>query len=126
MKSRLIYIFLTLSVLISAFSSVRADDPGITKARLIQTNDSTYIIEADVSQALLWAIKAPIFPDRFRVSELEYLSQSGWIIVKSTAISQGRPLDRDDKIMLPWARNGVDLTIQWQDGTIQKRLLILL
>jgi hypothetical protein len=124
MRGRLLHIFLTLILLILIFFRVKADDPGITKARLIQTNDSTYILEADVSQALLWAIKTPIFPDRFKVSELEYVSQSGWIIARSTAISNGAGLIRTDEIMLPWARNGADLTIQWMDGTIQKRLFM--
>ena len=37
-----------------------ADDVGITKARLIQTGEKSYSLEADVTQVLVWAIKAPI------------------------------------------------------------------
>ena len=83
-----------LSILIVLFGSTSgsADDVGITKARLIQQSENRYTLEADVTQALVWAIKAPIFPDRFQVSELEYINQAGWIVVQATATTTGEPL----------------------------------
>ena len=73
-------LFGILMVLFGAASGF-ADDVGITKARLVQKTERSYALEADVTQALVWAIKAPVFPDRFEVSKLEYINQAGWIVV---------------------------------------------
>ena len=119
-----IFSFIIILVLFLNIGSGLADDPGITKVRLMQKNDSTYVIEADISQALLWAIKPPIFPDRFQVSDLEYITESGWIIVQSTAITRGEPLSDQDQLLLPWMRNGVSITVQWLDGSIHQGLFL--
>jgi hypothetical protein len=97
-----------------------ADDPGITKVRLIQVNDTSYVLEADVSQTLLWAIKSPVFPDRFQFSDFDFENQSGWITLRATLSTSGAPLSSEDEILLPWSRNGVDITAQWEDGTTSK------
>jgi len=101
-----------------------ADDVGITKARLIQKSERSYLIEADVNRALVWAIRAPIFPDRFKVSDVEFINQSGWIVVQATATTEGEPLSDRDRILLPWMRNGASLTAQWLDGTIRQGLFL--
>lgn len=100
------------------------DDVGITKARLMQQSETSYVLEADVTQALVWAIKAPIFPNRFKVSEPEFITQSGAIVVQATATTDGEPLSPRDEILLPWMRNGVSLTAQWLDGSIQQGLFM--
>ena len=100
------------------------DDVGITKARLIQKSEKSYVLEADISQALIWTIKAPIFPNRFRVSEPEFIAQAGSIVVQATATTEGEPLSTRDTIVLPWMRNGVSLTVQWLDGSIQQGLFL--
>ena len=104
-------IFSTAIVLPFA-SLALADDVGITKARLIQKSEKSYVLEADVPQALIWAIKTPIFPDRFQVSGLEYIAQSGWIVVQATATTSSEPLTEKDELLLPWLRNGTSLTVQ--------------
>lgn len=101
-----------------------ADDVGITKARLIQKSEKSYVLEADVSQMLVWAIKAPIFPDRFQVSELAFVTQSGWIVVQATATTAGEPLSAHDEILLPWMRNGAAITVQWLDGSVYQGLFL--
>jgi hypothetical protein len=101
-----------------------ADDVGITKTRLIQEAEKRYVIEADATQVLVWAIKAPIFPDRFQVSKLEYVNQAGWIIVRATATTTGEPLSIQDEILLPWMRNGAALTVQWLDGSVHQGLFL--
>ena len=112
-----------LLYLLSA-TCVLADDVGITKARLIQKSEKSYVVEADVTQALVWAIKQPIFPDRFQVSELEYITQSGWIIIQATATTEGEPLSPEDEILLPWMRNGAAISVQWLDGSLQQGLFL--
>ena len=117
-------LLLVVSILFLSYQFVFADDVGITKARLIQKNDSTYVLEVDVTRQLVWAIKAPIFPDRFQVSELEFITQSGWIVVQATATTSGEPLSAEDEILLPWFRNGADITVQWLDGSLYQGLFL--
>ena len=115
-------IFTSISALVfllSIFiSKAYSDDIGITSTRLIQVSDSSYIFEADVIQQAIWAIKAPVFPQRFTISKLEFTDNTGWIIARVTATTAGEPLDYKDEIFLPWMRNGVSLTTQWIDGTL--------
>ena len=115
---RLPLLLLVLSYSISAF----ADDPGITKVRLIQQTDTVYLFEADVPSNILSAISPPVFPERFRLMDFNYADQSGWITLRVTIVTSGPPLSRDDEIVLPWLRNGVDFTVQWMDGTTYKGL----
>jgi len=123
-KIRMLTGIAVFSVLLFSASNVLSDDVGITKARLIQTSETRYVVEADITQALVWAIKAPIFPDRFQVSELEYINQSGWIVVQATATTSGEPLSIKDELLLPWMRNGASMTVQWFDGSIQQGLFL--
>jgi hypothetical protein len=58
------------------------------------------------------------------VSGLEYITQSGWIVVQARAVTTGEPLTPKDKLLLPWMRNGASLTVQWQDGTIRQGLFL--
>ncbi|MCK5462562.1 MAG: HupE/UreJ family protein, partial [Bacteroidales bacterium] len=102
--------------------AVSADDPGITKVRLIQETDTSYIFELDIARQFLWTIKAPILPDRFRISDPQYEDQSGWITMKAKITTADESLSPKDEILLPWQRNGVDITVQWKDGKIYKGL----
>jgi hypothetical protein len=113
-----------VAVLCSSVSSALADDVGITKARLIQKSEKSYVLETDVTRVLVWAIKAPIFPDRFQVSDLTYVNQSGWIVVQATATTTGEPLTARDEILLPWMRNGAAITVQWLDGSVYQGLFL--
>jgi hypothetical protein len=119
------YSLLIISIFIFLSTQIGfADDIGITKARLIQKDDSTYVLEVDVTRQLVWAIKAPIFPNRFQVSELEFITQSGWIVVQATATTSGESLSAEDEILLPWFRNGADITAQWLDGSLYQSLFL--
>ena len=111
-----------LAVMILFCGPVYADDPGITKVRLIQETDTSYIFELDIARQFLWTIKAPILPDRFRISDPDYEDQSGWITLKVKITTSGEPFSSKDEILLPWQRNGVDITVQWKDGQTYKGL----
>ena len=118
-------IIISIAFFLLAFcNTAAADDVGITKARLIQKTENSYILEADINQQLMWTIKSPIFPDRFQVSEPEYTQQSGWIVVQVTASTTGDPLSANDEILLPWMRNGAALSVQWLDGSISQGLFM--
>jgi len=114
----LLILFFSINISILAI----ADDPGITKVRLIQQNDTTYLLEADVPQILLNTINRPVFPDRFRLTNFDYTNQSGWITLKMTISTSGPGLSPEEEILLPWLRNGIDLTAQWLDGSTYKGL----
>jgi len=101
---------------------VHADDPGITKVRLIQQTDTSYMLEADVPQVLLNTINRPILPDRFEMTDFDFTNQSGWITLKMTLATSGSSFSPDDEILLPWLRNGIDFTAQWLDGSTYKGL----
>jgi hypothetical protein len=101
---------------------VLADDPGITKVRLIQQTDTSYLLEADVPQVLLNSIKRPVLPDRFEMTDFDFTNQSGWITLKMTLSTSGSSLSPEDEILLPWLRNGIDFTAQWLDGSTFKGL----
>jgi len=112
--------FLVVMMLICG--AVSADDPGITKVRLIQETDTSYIFELDIARQFLWTIKAPILPDRFRISDPQYEDQSGWITMKAKITTADESFSPKDEILLPWQRNGVDITVQWKDGKTYKGL----
>lgn len=44
--------------------------------------------------------------------------------MQAAATTEGAPLTAKDEILLPWMRNGVALTVQWQDGTIRQGLFL--
>lgn len=117
------YLFLALLVFLTPAIGW-AHDVGITKTRLIQKSEKSYVLEADVTQPLVWAIKAPIFPKRFQVSPLEYVKQSGFMIVQATVTTRGAPLSPEDEILLPWMRNGAAVTAQWFDGSVHQGLFL--
>ena len=97
-----------------------ADDPGIAKVRLIQQSDTTYIFEVDIPQAFLGSFKEPILPPGFSISTPQREFQSGWVTLKATINSNNSGFQPDHIIVLPWARNAVDITAQWLDGKTYK------
>ena len=123
MKSKPIGIWCIFLVCFCMIQTVLADDVGITKARFIQINDSTYILEADIARNLISAIGEPRFPNGFYVSEPTYSNESSWVII-SYRIEGSKPLQDTDQIHLLWGRTGVDLTVQWQDGEITQGLFL--
>ena len=102
--------------------AIYADDTGITKVRLKQQNDTTYMLEADFPQVLLSSFSAPVLPERFRFVDFKSENNSGWITLYATMATSGAPLTSEDELLLPWNRNGVDFTAQWQDGTVYKKV----
>ena len=117
-----LFLMLTWIIFLGFGHVVLADDPGITKARLIQQTDTSYLLEADVPQILLNTIKRPVFPDRFEMTDFDFTNQSGWITLKMTLSTSGSGLMPEDEILLPWLRNGIDFTAQWLDGSTYKGL----
>ena len=118
-------VLLALGLLLILPNHGRADNPGIIKARLLQASERSYVLEADVTKQLASAIQTPIFPARFQVSKLDYITQSGGdLVVQATATTSGESLSTQDTILLPWEINGVAITVQWLDGTMHQELFM--
>ncbi len=113
-------------VLVIAFctNNAFADDIGINAVRLIQLSDSTYVFETDFTQQIVYDFEIPIFPERFQVSQPEFLDKAGLFTIKLNVSTSGRPLNSKDVILLPWRRNGVSVTVRWLDGTISQGLFL--
>lgn len=123
MKMRNKYLFNLLALVFLGYSQMLfADDPGITKVRLIQQTDTVYLFETDVPAIIMSSIRTPVFPERFKIRDFEYTDQSGWITLRWTISSSGEPLLPEEEIVLPWLRNGVDFTVQWKNGSTFKGL----
>lgn len=123
MKMRNKYLFNLLALIFLGYSQMLfADDPGITKVRLIQQTDTVYLFETDVPAIIMSSIRTPVFPERFKIRDFEYTDQSGWITLRWTISSSGEPLLPEEEIVLPWLRNGVDFTVQWKNGSTFKGL----
>ena len=122
---KVVVLLLAIGLLWIFPTSVLADNPGIIKARLLQDGDRSYVLEADASAQLAPAIQPPIFPARFQVSALDYVTLSGGaVIIQASATTSGEPLSAEDSILLPWAMNGVAMTVQWIDGSVHQDLFI--
>ena len=121
-KFKSVLLFLIFFISFSAPNLLRADDPGITKIRLIQESDTLYIFEFDIAQSLLNTIKDPILPERFKFEIQNVENNSGWLTITAHLVTKGAPFNPNDEIILPWKRNGVDITIKWSDETVYKGL----
>ena len=116
-------IYLLVVLMITFWTNIAfADDIGINSARLTQLTDSTYLFEADFNLPVILDFEMPIFPDRFRLSEPEFVDNAGLIAIKIKVSTSGKPLNYEDEILLPWRRNGVSLTVQWINGSIHQGL----
>ena len=100
-----------------------ADDVGITSARLVELADGGYALEADVSPMLLGAIRAPVVPDRFTVTQRPEIRRIGvGLVVRYEFKGSDRPLEAGDTLLLPWTRSAVLLTARWRDGSVQRAM----
>ncbi|MEM1447893.1 MAG: hypothetical protein AAGI22_02215 [Planctomycetota bacterium] len=109
---------LALLALLYLAPSASADDTGLTEARLIERADGGVAIEAEVPPALLAALRAPLFPERFGAPSRPEYGQLGFgITVRWEVEAAEDPLGPGDVIVLPWARSAVIIDARWADGT---------
>ncbi len=102
-----------------------ADDTGIDKARLIEQPNAEYLIEVDTLPRLAGAYREPVFPSRFEmIGEIQRDRRPGYLAIRFRFKSSGEPLSAGDTILLPWARSGISLTVQWSDGQLNQGLFL--
>ncbi|MEM9383000.1 MAG: hypothetical protein AAGB93_23830, partial [Planctomycetota bacterium] len=109
---------LALLALVALAPAVRADDTGLTEARLIELADGGLAIEAEVPPALLAALRAPLFPERFGAPSRPEYGQLGFGITVRWEVGPAEPpLGSGDVVVLPWARSAAIIDARWADGT---------
>lgn len=94
----------------------RADEVGISEARLIEEAAGVYVLEVDVAPALAGAIQEPLLPNQFGDAPTVERSQVGPVMVIRYRFAGAQALTATDELLLPWNRQGIYLTAYWQDG----------
>lgn len=109
-------LFMTSLLCLTAMLA-RADDVGITEARLFEEEENRYALEVDISPYLVDAISPPVLPERGSFTDKEERVHLGQMLVVRYRFSTGdRPLDSNDQLLLPWQRTGAMVTAHWLDG----------
>lgn len=97
-----------------------AHDLGVSKALLKEQVGNRYTLQVETSSALVTQFQTPRLP--------EHCTYSGDVSAKRSAAGifwdfkcSGRALTGDDKLFLPWQREGLMLTAQWLDGSKSTR-----
>ena len=95
----------------AAMLGVRADDVGVTSARLFELPGGEYALEADITPDLAGALAPPIVPARFTdLGAAVYRRVGPTLVVRYTFAGSDEPLHGDDVLLLPWARPALLLT----------------
>lgn len=115
------FFFILLLPLISM--PLAADTSGILKARLSEKEDGTLILEADVPAIQEGSLGAPVFPARYRPVEKVRAERLDLLTLgyEARPYGEGRFLP-GDSLELPWAVNGISLTVFRRDGTVGRSL----
>lgn len=129
LPQRLLHVLLfTTSLLMTSLAAMTlpaiADDVGVTPARLVELEDGSYVLEADVSPPQIAALRPPVVPERFRLTERPSYRRVGMgLVVRYTFGGSATALEAGDVLLLPWARSAVLLTARWRNGEVHRALL---
>lgn len=103
-----------------ASSQVSAHALGVDKASLVEHSESRYSLSSFVPQRLSPLITTPILPEKCDI-EGSPRGERGGYEVRFNFVCSTR-LTSEDKLVLPWRREGVLLTVQWQQKEAVTRL----
>jgi len=116
--------FWILLALISGLGvcQVQAHQLGVDSVFLEEKADFQYKLSFNISPGSAEALTMPILPPHCQWSEESESAPSGSMGLKFSSV--GRALSAEDKILLPWKRNGVLFTALWHDGTKARQFFI--
>ena len=101
-------------------SNGEAHDIGVSQAKLVKQDGGRYVLSVQSSPAVAYLFGAPLLPTHCKFAGNPRGTQgSRW---KNFEFSCAKGLTATDAIQLPWRRDGVMLTAEWQDGSEVKRL----
>ncbi|BCU77463.1 HupE/UreJ family protein [Luteolibacter sp. LG18] len=104
-----------LLVLLCLMVPLRAHQLGVDTVNLEEFEGNQYRLSYLASPGSAEAQGRPILPPGSQWNEESEGAASGAIGLNFT--SGDRPLSSEDKILLPWKRNGVLFTVYWKNGT---------
>ncbi len=99
-----------------------ADSSGILKTRLIEKEDGTLILECDAPAIQEGSLGTPVFPARYRLADFSRSESLDLLTLSYTARPYGGGFSSRDVIELPWAVNGISLTVLRSDGSTSRSL----
>ncbi|MGC4014805.1 MAG: HupE/UreJ family protein [Luteolibacter sp.] len=102
-------------ILSSLVMPLRAHQLGVDNVNLQEFEGNQYRLSYMASPGSAEAQGRPILPQGSQWNEESEGAGSGTIGLNFT--SGDRPLSSEDKILLPWKRNGVLFTVYWKNGT---------
>ena len=119
----LVRVLLVWAALIATSGEGRADDVGVTSARLTELANGRYALEADISPSKVGALRPPIVPERYQLfGRPRYTRGGAGLTVRYEFGGSDQPLRAGDVLLLPWARSAVLLTSRWLDGLVQRAM----
>ena len=104
---------LVLLVMAAWFSpaAASAHSLGVDKAELIETAPGAYELLSKVPQRLAGAITTPVLPDRCTFEGSPRGERGSYQVLFRFTCETG--LTSDDRLILPWKRDGALLTVHW-------------
>ena len=99
------------------------DSSGILKTRLFEKEDGILLLEVDVPAIQEGSLGIPLFPARYRLSGRYREKHLDLLTLGFEARSYGKDgFSSLDTLELPWAVNGISLTVFRSDGTVERSL----
>lgn len=116
---RLVSALLLLSLL-AAGRTVSAHDLGVSEAYLVEGPNGHYILNVAATPAFAHLFGEPRLPERCAFTD-DPRARRGADTLRYAFACTGRPLSLDDRLVLPWQREGVLLTARWDNGAVATR-----
>jgi hypothetical protein len=124
MKTRLINWLLLMGLCLFMLSSISfAHDLGVAQATLEELKSGQYHLSVSATASQSTYFKSPLLPERCHFVESPQGHHTSTQIRYAFQCSEV-PLNVEDKLVLPWQREGVLLKAIWLDGTDVNRFFI--
>ncbi len=91
--------------------TARAHSLGVDRGELVETSQGQYRLESKVPRRISPAILTPVLPERCSFVGNPNGERGSYSVAFNFTCSS--PLTSDDRLSLPWNREGVLLTIRW-------------
>lgn len=107
-------IYMVLALLVSNWLPIRAAGAhtlGVDRAELIETQPGEYRLTAKVPRRIAPAIVTPVLPDTCTLTGSPNGERGGYSVVFKFQCAPA--LTAEDRLILPWKREGALLTVRW-------------
>ena len=118
--SRLVCALLLLWLPGAAGRMASAHDLGASEASLMEGANGHYSLNVAAPPAFAHLFGEPRLPERCAFTDDPRARRAASLLRYAFACT-GRPLSADDRLVLPWQREGVLLTARWDNGAVATR-----